>query len=45
MIHLYLNLFYEGYNAINQHDQEQINFLSFFILILNIFAKEIQKVL
>ena len=46
MIHLYLNLSHEDYNAINQHYQKQIHFLSFFLLILiDIFAKEIQKVL
>ena len=43
MIHLYLNLFYEDYNAISQ---KQIHFSSIFLLILlDIFAKEIQKVL
>ena len=30
MIHLYLNLFYEDYNAVNQRYQKQIYFLSFF---------------
>ena len=39
---LMLNLFYENYNAINQHYQKQIHLLSFFLLILlNIFGKEI----
>ena len=46
VIHLYLNLFYEVYNTINQRHQKQINFLSFsFLNLFDIFAKEIQKVL
>ena len=46
MIDFYLNLFYEDYNEINNHYQKQMQFLSLLFLILNnIFAKEIQKVL
>ena len=44
MIHFYLDLFYEGYNAINQHYQKQNHFLSLTLLNpFDIFAKEIQK--
>ena len=46
MICFYLNLFYEDYNAINQHYQKEIHFLSFFLFfVIDTFAKEIQKVL
>ena len=46
MIHLYLNLLYEDCNAINQHYQKQIHFILFFLLILlDIFAQKIQKVI
>ena len=44
MIHLYLNLFFEDYDAINQQYKKQIHFLSvFFLILLDIFAKETQK--
>ena len=44
MIHLYLNLFYEVYNAINQQYQKQVNSI-FLLILLEIFSKEIQKVI
>ena len=44
MIHLYLNLFYEVYKAINQHYQKQVNSI-FLLILLEIFSKEIQKVI
>ena len=40
MIHLYLDLLCEVYNAINQHFHKKIHFLSFFFLdFLDIFLK------
>ena len=44
MIHLYLNLFYEVYNAINQQYQKQVNSI-FLLILLEIFSKEIQKII
>ena len=46
MIHLDLNLFYEVFNAINQHYQKQIHFFSLTRLdVFDVFLKENQKFL
>ena len=45
MVHLYFDLFYEVYNAINQHYHEEIQFLSLiFLKFLDISLKKDQKV-
>ena len=43
MILLYLDLFFKVYIPINQHHQKRTHFLSLIPLVLDIFAKEIQK--